>query len=337
MLLTYEEFAEIPDRMHSFYSQAFDTLYQKHDALKSQYIRETKTGFKRELFKRCCAAFCVTSYLEEKFVFSESAASHFAAAALKYLKQSEDGISANVSPECVVQDLEKCVCMLQPDGLDLTFVHRSFQEYFAAYFAANYHDPRFKSLLDRFSRRFSDTAVTMTFDMARAKTESEWIAPTIARYREQLAEMKTLGEKVKGFYGAADVYQSAVANRISIHWNFKEAEFAPIYAISRLYPDIFSGGFWFKSLSNPSSYFKPILSSKYRQEARYGEWKKFINGPKGGIIRIEIDESGMDDWWLMELGFAEVFEKLSNGLDKIEKQMVRREIARSNIIEDFLN
>ena len=37
MLLTYEEFAEIPDKMHVFYSQAFDTLFQKHDAGKEQY------------------------------------------------------------------------------------------------------------------------------------------------------------------------------------------------------------------------------------------------------------------------------------------------------------
>lgn len=39
MLMTFDEFAEIPDKMHVFYGQAYDVLDRRHDA--------TKPGFKR--------------------------------------------------------------------------------------------------------------------------------------------------------------------------------------------------------------------------------------------------------------------------------------------------
>ncbi len=34
MLLTFSSFAEIPDKIHVFYDQAFDTLFSRHDATK---------------------------------------------------------------------------------------------------------------------------------------------------------------------------------------------------------------------------------------------------------------------------------------------------------------
>ena len=34
MLLTFDQFAEIPEKMFLFYEQAFDTLFLKHDATK---------------------------------------------------------------------------------------------------------------------------------------------------------------------------------------------------------------------------------------------------------------------------------------------------------------
>lgn len=56
MLLTYEQIAEIPKKIHLFYEQAFLTLFNKHDSLKSLYKRKSFTGFRwmslGELFRR---------------------------------------------------------------------------------------------------------------------------------------------------------------------------------------------------------------------------------------------------------------------------------------------
>ena len=37
MLMTFDEFAEIPSKMHVFYEQAFNVLYNKHDATKASF------------------------------------------------------------------------------------------------------------------------------------------------------------------------------------------------------------------------------------------------------------------------------------------------------------
>ena len=50
MLMTYEQFAEIPSKMHIFYREAYITLSQKHDASKGAYKRVLKTGLTADRF-----------------------------------------------------------------------------------------------------------------------------------------------------------------------------------------------------------------------------------------------------------------------------------------------
>ena len=45
MFLTYDNYAEIPEKRHVFYDQAYETLSQLHDATKGTY----KRAFKSEL------------------------------------------------------------------------------------------------------------------------------------------------------------------------------------------------------------------------------------------------------------------------------------------------
>ena len=52
MLLTYDNYADIPEKLHLFYSNAFETLYIKHDATKGGYKREFKTKLSSDDFKR---------------------------------------------------------------------------------------------------------------------------------------------------------------------------------------------------------------------------------------------------------------------------------------------
>jgi hypothetical protein len=40
MLMTFDEFAEITSKMHIFYDQAFNVLYNKHDATKTSFRRK---------------------------------------------------------------------------------------------------------------------------------------------------------------------------------------------------------------------------------------------------------------------------------------------------------
>ena len=127
MLLTYEKFAEIPDKMHIFYDQAFFALFKRHDAQKSQFIRKTYSNLAIDDFRKFFAAFSVFTYMDERFQFSDAELIKFTERALNY-----GGIKAKADE--VLKDLHECVCMLQRDGIITLFVHRSLQEYFAAVF-----------------------------------------------------------------------------------------------------------------------------------------------------------------------------------------------------------
>ena len=59
MLLTYEQIAEIPTKMHLFYEQAFLTLFNKHDSFKSLYKRKTFTRLPVNEFRRILEIFCL--------------------------------------------------------------------------------------------------------------------------------------------------------------------------------------------------------------------------------------------------------------------------------------
>lgn len=47
MLLTFEQYAEVPSKMHIFYREAFAALSVKHDASKGAYKRVLKTGLNK--------------------------------------------------------------------------------------------------------------------------------------------------------------------------------------------------------------------------------------------------------------------------------------------------
>ena len=179
MLLTYEQFAEIPYKMHIFYEQAFSALYRRHDAQKSQFIRKTYANLAIDDFRNFFSAFCMFSYAEENFAFMDIDLQKLVTQALQYA-----GVKAK--SEEVLKDLKECLCILQRDGIYTIFVHRSFQEYFCAFFIANYHGPAVRQMLDKFAPRSNDDVIPMLFEMARDKIDREWTVPHIGELTNEI-------------------------------------------------------------------------------------------------------------------------------------------------------
>ena len=73
MLMTFDQFAEIPDKIHIFYEQAFETLFFRHDTGKqAAFRRKMYTDLAINDFKNCVSALCVSSYFKNKLSFSEA-------------------------------------------------------------------------------------------------------------------------------------------------------------------------------------------------------------------------------------------------------------------------
>lgn len=132
MLMVFSDQAAIPDDLTEFYSQTFDTLFRRHDAGKSgKFHRDLKCGFSDDDFKRVFSNFCFITFHKDEFSFTYDTLMARIRQAIRRVLGTEnetDGIA-------YYRDLLESVCMLQLDGRRYAFVHRSFQEYFAAIYA----------------------------------------------------------------------------------------------------------------------------------------------------------------------------------------------------------
>ena len=177
MLLTYDHYSEIPEKLHTFYQQAFETLYLKHDATKSGYKREMKAKLTMNQFSKVFARFCFQTFLEGKISFSPDELHCTMNEVAKHFDK--------VVAEDFISDLEDSVCLMRREGLDYRFTHRSFQEFFAACFIKELRDDQqkmvcIKLIAGRYNTRFSpDSVLNMLYDMSEKRFEQNVILPTL--------------------------------------------------------------------------------------------------------------------------------------------------------------
>ena len=142
MLMTFEEGGEIPETFSDFYEQAFIALYRSHDASKGAFVRDkaAKLGFNE--FKLIFSYVCFKSFFNNQYEFTESNI-------LELINLASDRCSsvAKFNSEDFLKDLTEAVCLLVREGLKLRFSHRSFQEYFAAYYTTQLEDKDQESLI----------------------------------------------------------------------------------------------------------------------------------------------------------------------------------------------
>jgi len=118
----------IADRISTFYDEIYHALYKGHDLInKNGYAREKKSKLDFEDFRRLLRALCHYMMLKRKTAFnswSEAVSFVDKAAAI-----------ASVEPESssdFLDDLFVAVPLMQRDGTELKFFHKTLLEYFAA-------------------------------------------------------------------------------------------------------------------------------------------------------------------------------------------------------------
>ncbi|MGF1923260.1 MAG: NACHT domain-containing protein [Bacteroidia bacterium] len=126
-ILTFQSYSDIPSNRSEFYNQVFDTLFAVHDSMsKLAYIREKVCALNKSQFEEVLRSFSFLSFFEEKFIFS----SNYLVAKFDFIKEKKKDISFD--NELFTEDLQVAIGILNKEGLDYTFPHRSLQEYFAA-------------------------------------------------------------------------------------------------------------------------------------------------------------------------------------------------------------
>lgn len=181
MLLTFDNYAEIPQKLHLFYSNAFETLYSKHDATKAGYRRELKSNLSYDSFKKVFSYFCFLTYLQNKIEFTYD----------EILESLGKVVVRNVTynKRDYIYDLVNSLCVLYKDGLKYKFTHRSFQEYFTAVFLKELPDVNMKQMglhliLKDPQKAKNDNTFMMLYDMSEERVEQNILLPLLEQFEE---------------------------------------------------------------------------------------------------------------------------------------------------------
>lgn len=167
MMMTYKENMGIPNNVSIFYEQAYNTLYQWHDATK-YYSREKHLDI--EQFRRSFGVFCLLSYCARKFEFKYSEM-------YEYISKSNKFNNINIDPEKIIKDYTESVNLMQLDGLYYIFIHRSFQEYFTAFALVKYLHDKADEIIERVYMRTSDNVLQIAFEIDSEIITKSFIKP----------------------------------------------------------------------------------------------------------------------------------------------------------------
>lgn len=187
MLMTFEQYAKIPPKMHRFYQEAYETLANKHDAMKVSYERQFLTGLNYDDFADYFAEFCAVTYYNQKYELTEREVKDFFD---NMIIVSEDRPSFTYKD--FLHDLCACMCLMYSEGRKYYFVHRSFQEYFCAVYFSKQMDEKLYDIatdvFERIGERTGDKTFAMLYDMIPRKIEKFVFIPYL---KELLNECTT--------------------------------------------------------------------------------------------------------------------------------------------------
>lgn len=198
MLLTFNNHASIPEKLNDFYEEAFSTLFNMHDATKDCYVRDIRTDLGCEDFKTVFSYICFKSYFAGDFEFSEILLRD-------YIQQAKDKFpSLRFSVDDFQDDLILSVCMLIKDGLNYRFAHRSFQEYFAAWYTCKLTDDTQARLLTTWMGESGDARqdeyLPMLFNLQPEKVNKILFCPGIIKIKALYESMGFSCELLKRLF-----------------------------------------------------------------------------------------------------------------------------------------
>lgn len=183
MLLTFEEYGDIPERKHIFYDKCFQVLLREHDASKGRFRRHYSSGLNHEDLENIFTLFCVFSYLEGKYSFKYADVEATVSSAIA-------ACAVSAETRMIIDDFVDAISILQRDGNYYEFTHRSFQEYFYARFVVKDRDHSLVDKVDEIREtNISDGAIRMIADMDRTYFERSFLLPVARKLLREVEEV----------------------------------------------------------------------------------------------------------------------------------------------------
>lgn len=182
MLLTFDEYGDIPAKRHIFYEKCFQVLIKEHDASKGRFHRPLKSMLSHEELEKVFMYFCAMTYQDQKYKFSLQEIDKYINSALKIVN-----LDSSCKENDIRYDFVHSVSLLLQDSNYFEFIHRSFQEYFFAKLIVNDRKYELENKLDNIDGLFSITKlnfIAMIDDMDHDYFETEYILKKLAILNE---------------------------------------------------------------------------------------------------------------------------------------------------------
>ena len=187
MLLTYGENAEIPGKLSIFYNQAYEALFQRHDANKGGFSRERLTSLDIQDFARIFALFSLQTYDRRIFKMSRTQC-------LQFIEKSRDSLKYNYKAEEYLGDLLSAACLLVEDGLEIAYSHRSFQEYFVALHISLAPPSVQEKLINRYWPHMrSDNVIALLLELNPDLVERVLFVPVLEKFFNEIGAKRKIG------------------------------------------------------------------------------------------------------------------------------------------------
>lgn len=221
LLMFFGEHLHLGESSTSFYDQAFEVLYRRHDRTKG--LRRTHfSKLSSDAFRKAFAAFCYKSLVDSKISFTEEELN-------SYVNKASIISGIELDSADFSQDIIESVSMMQRDGSKILFIHRSFQEYFAAIFIARYKGDEAYRVHDIiYSHSTTDNVAPMVFEIDQASFEREWALPTLRAITADLSQKTSYFDIVSSI-----VAQFNIAN-VDDEYRFSGWGWSPAFHESRL-------------------------------------------------------------------------------------------------------
>ena len=197
MLLTFDEYGDIPAKRHIFYEKCFQVLIKEHDASKGRFHRPLKSGLSHEELEKVFMYFCAITYQDQKYRFSLQEVDKYIDLASQTLGQ--DKICKGND---ILYDFVHSVSLLLQDGSFFEFIHRSFQEYFFAKFIVNDRKYELENKLDNIDDLFLFTTsnfIAMIEDMDHDYFEIDYVLKKLKVLNEYFESIDAENEPEKIF------------------------------------------------------------------------------------------------------------------------------------------
>src|SRR5262249_572873 len=144
--------------------------------------RESYSNLSIDDFKRLFSSFCLLTYFERKISFSE-------VELIDYVRRAIEMEDITVEPAQFINDLFMSVCLLQRAGIEVSFFHRSFQEYFCSLVLLRNQDIDLNVAVTRIiTEEINSSIIPMLAQMNLARLEQEWVLPWLTNFLSRIGK-----------------------------------------------------------------------------------------------------------------------------------------------------